>query len=103
MSRQSLINDLRALLPAASQPGLAPVEPRGARPGKRVSVPYREPPTTSGGIASPLTEPAYSAREWWPDGLPSSDGLLTLPAIKTMVLQDANGAEVIIQYAEPIL
>ncbi|MNR63363.1 hypothetical protein D3C85_1856560 [compost metagenome] len=58
-------------------------------------------PGGGAGIASPLTETDASAREYWPSGLRSSDGLFTLPAIKKMVLADANGSEVIIQLADP--
>jgi len=54
-----------------------------------------------GGIASPLTEADASAREYWPTGLTSSDGLFFLPAIKTLKLTDATGAPVEIQLANP--
>lgn len=54
-----------------------------------------------GGIASPLTEADASTREYWPDGLRSSDGLFVLPAIKTLNMTDASGAEVVIQLANP--
>lgn len=57
--------------------------------------------TGGGGIASPLTEPSFAAREYWESGWPSSDGLFILPAIKTLKLQDADEAEVIINLADP--
>lgn len=58
---------------------------------------------TGGGIASPLTEGSYAEREWWPAGIPSTDGLLMLPAEKKVVLADADSAPVVINYAEPAL
>ena len=83
----------RTLRPVATVGALAPATGRGN---------YTPPPAqTGGGIASPLTEPDYAAREWWPAGLPSSDGLFILPALKKVALQDANNAEVVIEYAEP--
>jgi hypothetical protein len=61
-----------------------------------------------GGIASPLTEKTVTVdgktvpdREYWP-GLTSSDGLFILPAIKTLNLTGANGAEVIVELASPV-
>ncbi|MCY1520912.1 hypothetical protein D9M68_557070 [compost metagenome] len=54
-----------------------------------------------GGIASPLTEPSFAAREYWPSGWPSSDGLFEVPAIKVLHLEDADGAKVEINLAEP--
>ncbi|MOA34106.1 hypothetical protein D3C78_1554550 [compost metagenome] len=57
--------------------------------------------TGGGGIASPLTEADASTREYWPDGLRSSDGLFVLPAIKTLNLIDVSGAPVQIRLANP--
>lgn len=55
----------------------------------------------SGSIASPLTEADFGSREFHSAGWKTTDGLLTLPAIKKMVLTDANGAEVIFNFAAP--
>lgn len=79
--------------------------PRGAlpaqtSPGTDTPNPVRAP--SGGGIASPVTETNYALREYWPGGLPSSDGLLMLPAVKKVVMSDAEGAEVIFNYAEPV-
>lgn len=82
---------------------LKTLTPRGALPAQTspgINTPT--PAATSGGIASPLTEQNYAAREYWPNGEYSNDGLLTLPAAKKLVLTDADGAEVIINLAQPV-
>ncbi|MCY1459348.1 hypothetical protein D9M71_768160 [compost metagenome] len=63
---------------------------------------------SSGSIASPLSEKTVTEegvtrpdREYWPEGLVSSDGLFVLPAIKTAHFVDANGSEVEVNYANP--
>ena len=64
-------------------------------------LPEPDSPTTAstGGIASPLVEKTKTEgtaqvpdRDYYADGLTSSDGLLILPAIKTLRMTDANGA-----------
>lgn len=77
----------RGALPAQTSPGTDTPNPK---------------PTGGGGIASPLTEQNYALREYWPNGEYSNDGLLTLPAAKKLVLADADGAEVIINLAQPV-
>lgn len=77
----------RGALPAQTSPGTDTPNPK---------------PTGGGGIASPLTEQNYALREYWPNGEYSNDGLLTLPAAKKLVLTDADGAEVIINLAQPV-
>ena len=97
-------DDINALVrPAAVRKQLKTVPPLGPLAAKRGRADYKAPATaaTGGGIASPLTEPSYAAREWWFGGIPSSDGLLMLPAEKKIVMRDANNAEVIFAYAEP--
>jgi len=84
---------------------LKAITPRGplpaqASPGTDTPNPVRAP--SGGGIASPLTEQNYALREYWPNGEYSNDGLLTLPAAKKLVLTDADGAEVIINLAQPV-
>uniref|UniRef100_UPI001F2DB6FD hypothetical protein n=1 Tax=Pseudomonas tohonis TaxID=2725477 RepID=UPI001F2DB6FD len=54
-----------------------------------------------GGIASPLTEPSFAAREWWEEGWMFSDGLFSMPMPKKLVMRDANNAEVVFEYANP--
>lgn len=80
------------------------LERRGARPATkgRGSWNPNKPRLGGGsGIASPLNEPSFAAREYWPSGWPSSDGLFEVPAIKVLHLEDADGAKVEINLAEP--
>lgn len=85
--------------------GLLAIERRGARvatKGRGTWNPANVPSTgTGGGIASPLVEPSYAAREYWPERLvPSSDGLswLRWKPLKKIVMQDANGEPVILEF-----
>lgn len=97
--------DLNSLESSKRKSGeLKGVEPRGARPATRSVGEARVEParTNAGGVASPVTEDDYTAREWWPAGIPSTDGLLMLPAEKVIVMSDANGAPVVFNYAEPV-
>lgn len=96
-----IATDLQLLSQAPTQRrSLPPVAPVGGVPAARGRATYT-PKTSAGGIASPLTEADASTREYWPDGLTSSDGLFVLPAIKVLKLTDANGADVEIQLADP--
>lgn len=52
-------------------------------------------------IASPLTETSFGARQFYAAGWKSSDGLFTLPAIKKLDMVDANGSQVVFNFAEP--
>ena len=91
--------------PTRTPPTLRREEPRGAIPAGRGRVErnYQAPtnPSSGGGIASPLTEQHFSTREYWEAGIPSSDGLFMYPAPKKITMTDANGAEVIFDYADP--
>ena len=104
-SRQSTFKqDLNALETAPRRKGsLRAVEPVGARPAVMGKSYYTPPPATGGGggIASPLTEQSFAARTWWPNGLPSSDGIFEFPAERRVTMTDSNGALVIFEYAEP--
>lgn len=55
----------------------------------------------SGSIASPLSEADFGNREFHEVGWKTTDGLVTLPAIKKMILTDANGAIVVFNFAAP--
>lgn len=92
----------RLVTPARQRRSLPAVPAVGAVPASKGRGEYKPPPATTGGIASPITEPDFTAREFWPTGLRSSDGLFFLPAEKKVVAKDANGAEVIFEYAEPV-
>jgi hypothetical protein len=102
---ESVVQDLNRLItPVPKRRALSAVQPVGALPAARGSSTYVEPPATGtgGGIASPLTETDYTLREYWPGGLPSTDGLLMFPAEKKVVMADADSAEVIFNYAAPV-
>lgn len=106
MSDKQLVTVLNALVKPVRRKELKPLEPRGALPGKRSFAEYAPTPsTTGGGIASPLTELSYAAREFWDDHyFTTSDGLfaLQLQPLKKIVMQDANGNPVVQQFAEPV-
>ena len=100
---EAVAEDINSLLrPQRKARALPKVPPVGALPSQRSSADYKAPAATgTAGIASPVTEPDASARTYWPGGWPSNDGLLVLPAIRQVQMQDANGAEVIFDYADP--
>lgn len=79
-------------LPQAKAP--APIPERS---GSAVS----KPASSTGSIASPLKESSFAAREYHPGGYKSSDGIFFMPAIKKVVLADANGSEVVFNFAAP--
>lgn len=85
---------------------LQSLAPRGALPAQKGRGDWVEPPgSRSGGIASPLVEQDYSAREYWPEEtITSTDGLLSfrVRAIREITQTDANSAEVVQQFAEPV-
>ena len=102
MSDKRLVTVLNALVKPTRRKELKPLEPRGALPGKRSFAEYTPTPSrTGGGIASPLVEQSYAERTWWPNGLPSSDGIFEFPADRRVTMTDSNGALVIFEYAEP--
>ncbi|MBW5416106.1 MULTISPECIES: hypothetical protein [unclassified Pseudomonas] len=117
----STVEDLNRLVNPATNQGkqLPAIEKRGAMAPLSGVGTYKPPAkTATAGIASPLTEKTkvgegtdeYGTikkknipdREWYPNGYLSSDGLFVLPAIKTLNLTDANGAEVVIKLADPV-
>lgn len=108
----SIQDDLNSLVrPEKQAAQLRTVEPRGTLPATRGSASYVPPKTaagTGGGIASPLTEKTRTEsgltvpdRTYYESGYRSSDGLFVLPAIRTQNMTDANGAEVVFQFANP--
>lgn len=100
-SGKALRDDMRALAEDSPEKLKLPdIAPRGSMPSQRSVANFVMPIGSSGGgIASPLTEPLQSAREYHAEGTRSSDGLFFIPAIKKLVMRDANDAEVIFQYA----
>lgn len=98
----NVIDDLNSVVVPAQQGRLLPtLDTRGARPAARGIADYKGPSgAKGGGIASPLKEVAGTA-EYWPNGWPSSDGILVLPAEKKRTFTDANGDPAVFEYANP--
>lgn len=106
---QQAINQLAK--PQTPSATLKPLETKGSLASRRGRGSYDDTAQSKrggGGIASPLTEKTKEVdgkkvpdREYWPGGLPSSDGLLIYPAVKTFNLIDAGGAAVQLQLANP--
>ncbi|ACL71479.1 conserved hypothetical protein [Thioalkalivibrio sulfidiphilus HL-EbGr7] len=100
-----LIEDLNSLVDIRPDRKLPETPMRGPLAPGRGYAAGDEPPTTQGGgIASPLIEPDISAREYYESRLfTSSDGIFTLEVapIRQLLMADANGAEVVFQFAEP--
>lgn len=106
---KSSVEDINSLVTTPRQSKtLEAIEPRGGVAAKQGRGDYSEPATSGGGVASPLTEVTISEggsevadREYYADGLVSSDGLFVLPAIKQQKFLDANGEEVVFNFAQP--
>lgn len=106
MADQRLVADLNRLIrtPPAPRPRLAPVTPPGSLPGRSSASPAAAATGTTAGIASPLTEPDYTAREYHAATvLTTTDGVFTLEIepLAAVALQDANSAAVRIEFAAP--
>ncbi|MDF3932154.1 hypothetical protein [Pseudomonas citronellolis] len=103
-----LKSDLNRLTDAERKArSLAALEERGSRPATTGTGSFTAPAATGtgGGIASPLTEASYLERTYWPDKvITSTDGLFSfkIKPIRAIRQLDANNAEVIQQFAEPV-
>lgn len=98
------VDDINAVVtPPRTRRSLPVLQPRGGVPAQVGTGNYTAPAATAAGLASPVTEPSFAAREYWPNGLVSSDGLIVLPAEKKIVMQDANGADAVFEYAQPVV
>ena len=85
-----------ATLPAAKPVSAIPARTGTALPGS---------PSSSGGIASPLTEVNYAARTYWADvTITSTDGIFTMvfSPIKSIGFADPYDNALVMNYAEPI-
>lgn len=107
---QKVRDDLRDVAgsPGRRREGLEEVQPRGALAAKRGVGEPKAPASTSGGVASPFTEKTkveggktVPDREYWPQGHLSSDGLFVWPAWKRVNMTDANGDDVVFDFANP--
>jgi hypothetical protein len=102
---KQLTNDLNRLVRPLSQKKQLPELPkRGPLPAQTGTSTYTAPAAVGGGggIASPLSETDYTKREYWENSIISSDGLFSIPAIKKLVLTDADGVQAIINLAKPV-
>lgn len=103
------VDDINSLIRQPPRTRTLPtIEARGGVPatkGVGTYTPPTRPAGGGGGIASPLTETAYSDREYYASGavLPSSDGLLSFKVrpIKQITQTDSNNATVVQIFAEP--
>lgn len=103
MSDQQLVDALNALVRPKRRKELKALEARGVLPGRRAVALY-DGRTGTAGIASPLTEQVYASRQYHENRyLPTTDGIFTIveKPIKQITQQDANGALVIQQFAQP--
>lgn len=104
MTDRRLIDDLNRVIthPARAREPLPPAAGQAAIPGRGEGKPTAG--GTGSGIASPLTEPDAAERTYHPEqALTSSDGVFTImiEPLQRLVLQDANSAEVVVEYAIP--
>ena len=103
MSGKDLTEALRTLTEQAQGADSGPpaMKTRGIAGKARSSALLGGSSGNGGGIASPLTETSFAARQFWAGGFTTTDGLFTLPAIKQITTTDATGTELIINFAEP--
>lgn len=93
----------RIIRPETQSRPLRRIDPRGAVAARRGTANYNGEGKQigGGGIASPLTEPTASAREYFDSVLiPTTDGLAwaRFKSVKRIVMQDDNGAEVVMEF-----
>ena len=98
------VDDINSVVRQPRQRSTLPAVPaRGGVPAKVGTGNYTAPPATGGGgIASPLTEPTASTREYYdPVLLPTTDGLAWIRwrSPKKIVMRDANDSEVVLEPA----
>ena len=95
-----LTEALRALMEQSPEPKPDPMKPRG-NSGSAKSSAILDGGKKGGGIASPLTENSFVLRQYHTTNFKTTDGLFSFPAIKKIVMLDANGASVDLIFAEP--
>lgn len=100
---KDLTDALAALSRDARKPPAEKPQPRGA--ARRV-VSSGQPAGGAksgggGGVASPLTEVSTASREYWAGSWHTTDGLFSFPAIKKLVMADANDETVEFRFANP--
>lgn len=104
---ESVVQDLNRLItPEQPRRTLRPVQPVGSVPATKGRANYVPPPVTNtgGGIASPLTEQSYAAREFHDSRYVfSADGVFVweFKPVRKIVMTDANGETVQQVFASP--
>lgn len=104
---KDLTDSLRALMEGDANTNTIPAaRPRGASPAvtSAAPLPGAAKSGSGSGIASPLTETAYAARQWWPERqLTTTDGLVTfvIKPVKEVTFQDQAATEIKLQFKEP--
>lgn len=97
---------LRRMMGEDSSTNVVPVaKPRGAAAEQKSAAPLPGAGGKGGAIASPLTETAYTDREWFAEtAIASTDGLfqLKIKRLKKVKFTDANSNTVLIEYKAPI-
>lgn len=104
----AVVEDINRLQqPAPVRRTLRTIQPLGALPPARGVGTYKPPPAApnpGGGIASPLTEQSYAAREFHDRRFVfSADGVFVweMKPVRKIVMTDANGATVEQIFASP--
>lgn len=114
---EAVVEDINSIVqPRRLRSSLPRLQPVGAIPAQRSRADYK-PPASAGaaGIASPLTEQTKTIDEngqpkqvadrvyYAPETILSPDGLITFRVrpLQTLSMTDANGAEVIFEFAQP--
>ncbi|HBP1789786.1 hypothetical protein [Pseudomonas aeruginosa] len=98
----------RLIEPERQARALRKIDPRGALDAKRGRADYNPAGKQlggGGGIASPLIEEDAAHREYYElQTIPTSDGLawLRYRSVKKIVMTDASGAEVVMEYANDV-
>lgn len=102
-SPKDLTDALRRLMAEQSGSTPEPMASRGsAASSKAATAPGgSQAKSGGGGVASPLTELDASLREYHAAGWKTTDGLFTFPALKKVVMSDANDASVVFIFAAP--
>lgn len=80
---------------------VAALKARGAAPIVRSAALLAGGGGAGSGLASPLTEQSFAAREYHAAGWTTTDGLFTMPAISKVTFADLNGAIIELVFKPP--
>lgn len=104
---KDLTDALRALMEGDPNTNVIPAaKARGAAPAvtSAAPLPGAAKSGSGSGIASPLVETAYAARQWWSEKqLTTTDGLVTfvIKPVKEVTFQDQAATEIKLQFKAP--